>query len=177
MRGHELIVTNGIVFQNLRKFGLHFRKLIPGAVKWTSIYKTQKDHPPRNFHTLPRITTSSNDPRLSPSIPRKYARNFRTQTTPLDPAALDRQNTKISVLKMPPRAATCHKKFRRSQPQTHAPPHATFIISRTPTCDALTHAPSAMTSWMMSSSTTQFDSDWPENLTRSEQPEKKVKKK
>ena len=29
MCGHELTVTNGIVLQNLRKFGLHFRKLIP----------------------------------------------------------------------------------------------------------------------------------------------------
>ena len=29
MHGHELTVTNGIVIQNLRKSGLHFRKLIP----------------------------------------------------------------------------------------------------------------------------------------------------
>ena len=60
-------------------------------------------------HMQPR---AQNDPQLSPSIPRKYAGDFRTRTTPLDPAALDRQNTKILGLKTPPRAATCHQKVR-----------------------------------------------------------------
>ena len=45
------------------------------------------------------------------------------------------------------------------------------------TCHALTHAPSAMTSRMMSSSSTRFDPDRPGNLTRSEPPQKKKKKK
>ena len=62
-------------------------------------------------HAQPRAQKA---PRLSLSIPRKYARYFRTRTKPLDPAALYRQNPKISGLKKPPRAATLAKNVRRS---------------------------------------------------------------
>ena len=65
-------------------------------------------------HAWPR---AHKDPWLSPSILRKYARNFKTRTTPLDLVALDPQNTKISGPKTPPCAATLHQKVQKPLPQ------------------------------------------------------------
>ena len=67
-----------------------------------------KNFKTKNSFTRPHVKPQSlNDQRPSPLNLRKYARNFRTWTTPLDPSALDRQNAKISSPKMPT-LATIH---------------------------------------------------------------------
>ena len=68
-------------------------------------------------HAQPRAQNAS---RLSLSILRKYARYFRTRKKPLDPAALYRQNPKISGLKKPPCADTRHQNVWRSPASCHA---------------------------------------------------------
>ena len=129
-------------------------------------------------HAQPR---AQNAPRLSLSIPCKYARYFRTRTKPLDPAALYRQNPKISGLKKPPRAATLAKNVRRSPASILRALTRNHNSSRAGNSFTRVHAPS-------SDKRTQFHDvmddvtptnrfDRPGNRTRSEPPAKKKKKK
>ena len=57
-----------------------------------------------------------------------------------------------AIINALPRATRTYGNHQRHFTRSHVPTPATFIITRAPTRHALTHAPSAMTSWMMSSS-------------------------
>ena len=68
-------------------------------------------------HAQPRAQKA---PRLSLSIPRKYARYFRTRTIPGDPPCPDLLNKKILAPNDEPRAATRHQNVRESPASFHA---------------------------------------------------------
>ena len=114
------------------------------------MYKTQKDLQQQSHHAWPQIPI---DPRVSHSSLRKSEKNFTKLVPQLDQSAHDLQNLKISGPKTQARAAKrsgsgCLQQHAQllSVTRSHVPAFSHTL--------ALTHAYRAMTSWMMSSSTT-----------------------
>ena len=109
-----------------------------------------KNFKTKNSFTCPHVKPQYlNDQQPSPSNLRKYARNFRTWTTPLDPLALDRQNAKTLGPKTPTCAAMHCLKLQSVVPlYPHTSTcHLRFLCLHVCTCHVLTraHAPCADT--------------------------------
>ena len=152
------------IWENLHKTGVTTRSIGPRLTKPINFK-------PRNgrthHHAPPRIRE---DPRPSLSNLWESTGDFRKLIAPWSFTALELQNLKFSGPESHPRAYTRRQIVRLNE---HAPPSDLTRRTSFKRVD-VPHVPScAIMLWMMSSSTTAVDPDWPRNLTRSESPVKR----